>query len=173
MKEKRTEPINKIPTFVDVLLGILLFSLIIYVIALASPAFSDFFNTYPGAYIRAVLAWMTNVFPFSIAEIFIISIPALIVLIAILAYKKYCFTWRSSLIFTVSMLSCLSLFFSVFVLGFGTGYHGTGLDQKLQLNKKAVAPEELEATAAWLADELNTMVDEINYKEDNFSGKVL
>ena len=169
MKERRTSPLNKIPKFVYVFLGILLFSVIIYVIALISPSFADFFNRYPGAAVRAVLAFLTNAFPFSLAEIFIISIPALIALVAILAYKKYCFTWRSSLIFTVSILSCLSIFFSVFALGFGTGYHGTGLDEKLRLDKKAVAPEELEATAVWLAGELNDMVDEISYKEDNFS----
>ena len=169
MNEKQSTPITKIPKFVYILLGVLLFSIIIYVIALISPDFADFFNRYPGAAVRAVLAWATNIFPFSLAEIFIISIPAIIVLVAILAYKKYCFTWKSSIIFTVSIISCLSLLFSVFVLGFGCGYHGKGLDEKLDLNKKAVSPEELEATAVWLAGELNSMVNEISYKEDNFS----
>ena len=169
MKEKKITPITKIPKFVYVLLGFLIFSVIIYVIALLSPSFADFFNRYPGAAVRATLAWLTNIFPFSLAEIFIIAIPVFIVVIAILAYKKYCSTWRSSLIFTVSILSCLSIFFSVFALGFGTGYHGTTLDKKLDLNKKSVAPEELEATAVWLAEELNNIVDQISYKNDNFS----
>lgn len=169
MNESKSTPISKIPKFVYILLGILVFSIIIYIIAVISPDFADFFNDYPGAAVRAVLAWLTNIFPFSLAEIFIISIPALIVLIAVLAYKKYCFTWRSSIIFTVSILSCLSIFFSVFVLGFGCGYHGKDLDEKLDLDKKAVSPSELEATAAWLADELNGMVNEISYKDDNFS----
>ena len=169
MKQKQHTPLTKIPKFVYVLLGILLFSIIVYVAALISPDFADFYNRYPGAALRAVLAYATNIIPFSLAEIFIISIPVLIATVAILAYKKYCFNWKSSIIFTVSIVSCLSIFFSVFVLGFGTGYHGTGVDKKLGLNKKAVAPEELEATAMWLADELNSMVDKIEYGEDGFS----
>ena len=169
MNEKKPVSPTKLPKFVYVLLGVLLLSIAVYVIALISPTFADFFNTYPGAAIRALLAWCTNLLPFSLAEIFIVSIPALIAITAILAYKKYCFTWRSSIIFTVSILSCLSLFFSVFVLGFGCGYHGKSLDKKLGLDKKAVSPEELEATALWLVEELNGMIDEISFKEDNFS----
>ena len=166
MKETSYE---KIPKIVYVLLGLLLVSLVIYAAAAISPDFADFFNDYPGAAVRSILAWITNVFPFSIAEIFIISIPLIIIGVAILAYKKYCFSWKSSIVFTVSILSCLSIFFSVFVLGFGCGYHGKSLNEKLSLDKNTVAPEELEQTALWLAEELNKMVDEISYNENSSS----
>ena len=55
------------------------------------------------------------------------------------------------------------------MLGFGCGYHGNSLDEKLSLEKKAVAPAELEQTALWLSEELNKMVDQISYAEDGSS----
>ena len=88
MNEKKPVSPTKLPKFVYVLLGVLLLSIAVYVIALISPTFADFFNTYPGAAIRALLAWCTNLLPFSLAEIFIVSIPALIAITAILAYKS-------------------------------------------------------------------------------------
>jgi len=170
MKENHTKkaPI-KLPKLPLIFIGILIFSIVVYIIALISPAFADFFNSYPGAAIRALLAWTTNLFPLSLAEILIISLPAIIALIAVLAYKKYCHTWRDSIIFTVSLLSCVSLMFSTFILAFGCGYHGKTLDQKMELDKKAVAPDELEETAAWLASEVNELSSRLTYMEGGFS----
>ena len=134
MKENKAQkaPIKrlKIPF---IFIGILVFSIIVYIISVISPEFADFFNSYPGAFIRAMLAWTTNLFPLSLAEIIIITLPALIALIVILAYKKHCNTWQDSIVFSVSLLSCVSLLFSSFILAFGCGYHGKTLDQKNQV----------------------------------------
>lgn len=159
----------KFPKLPIVFIGILVFSIIVYIISVISPAFADFFNSYPGAATRAILAWTTNLFPLSVAEILIISLPALIALIAVLAYKKYCNTRRDAIIFTVSLLSSVSLLFSTFILAFGCGYHGRTLDQKMGLDKKDVAPDELEDTAAWLAEEVNSLSSQLTYMEDGFS----
>ena len=159
----------KIPIFVYVFLCLLALSLIVYVIAVISPQFADFYNSTFGAAVRAVLAWITNLFPLSFAEIMIISLPAIVILIAVLAYKKYCATWKTAIVFTVSVLSCISMFFSVFVLGFGCGYHGSTLDKKIGLEKAPVSVEELEDTAAWLAAETNRLAKELEYGEDGFS----
>ncbi len=169
MQEKKPTNLTKLPKFAYVFLGILLLSFIIYIIAVISPAFADLYNDSIGAAVRAILAWITNPLPFSLAEIFIISIPFLIGLIAFLSYKKYSSNWRSALIFTVSILSCVSIFFSVFVLGFGVGYHGSTLDKKLGLDKKAVSPSELEATGLWIAGKVNENMTYITYGEDGFS----
>lgn len=165
---KNKAPI-KFPAFVWVFLGILAFSLIVYVISLLSPAFSDFFNAYPAAAIRALLAWATYIFPFSIAELLIILLPFFLVFLGILAYKKFCKTWRDSIVFTVSLVSSISLLFSSFILAFGCGYHGSTLDQKLGLNKQAVSVSELEDTALWLAAEANSLSSQIEYAEDGAS----
>ena len=108
---KNKAPI-KFPAFVWVFFGILALSLIVYVISLLSPAFSDFFNSYPAAAIRALLAWATYIFPFSIAEVLIILLPFFLIFLGILAYKKFCKTWRDAIVFTVSLAASVSLLFS-------------------------------------------------------------
>ena len=165
---KNKAPI-KFPAFVWVFLGILAFSIIVYVISLLSPAFSDFFNAYPAAVIRALLAWATYIFPFSVAEVLIILLPFLLIFLGILAYKKFCRTWRDAIVFTVSLVSSVSLLFSSFILAFGCGYHGSPLEKKLKLNKKAVSVSELEDTALWLAAEANSLSSQIEYAEDGSS----
>ena len=169
MQEKKQNPLNLLPKFAYIFLGLLLLSIIIYIIAVISPSFADFYNDTIGAAVRAILAWITSPFPFSLAEIFIISIPLIIGLIAFLAYKKHSSSWRSAIIFTVSVLSCVSMFFSVFVLGFGVGYHTSTLDKKLGLDKKAVSPAELEATGMWIANKVNENMTDVTYGEDGFS----
>ena len=94
----------KLPVFAWVFFCILAFSLVVYFISLLSPEFSDFFNAYPAAAIRAVLAWVTYIFPFSFAEILIILLPAILVFIGILAYKKFCKTRRSAIVFSLRVL---------------------------------------------------------------------
>ena len=168
-KKQNNKASIRFPKFVWVFLGILAFSLIVYVISLLSPEFSDFFNAYPAAAIRAILAWVTYIFPFSIAEVMIILLPVFLILLGILAYKKYCKTWRDAIVFTVSLLASVSLFFSSFILAFGCGYHGSTLDKKLGLNKKAVSVEELEDTALWLAQETNALSSHIEFAEDGSS----
>lgn len=168
-KKQNNKASIRFPKFVWVFLGILAFSLIVYVISLLSPEFSDFFNAYPAAAIRAILAWVTYIFPFSIAEVMIILLPAFLILLGILAYKKYCKTWRDAIVFTVSLLASVSLFFSSFILAFGCGYHGSTLDKKLGLDKKAVSVEELEDTALWLAQETNALSSQIEFAEDGSS----
>ena len=159
--KKAYRTLTKIPLFVYILLGILLLSVAVYIVALLSPGFADFYNRYPGAFVRGVLSYITVFSPLSLAELMIILIPLIIFLIARAAYKGYCANLKSAMIFTLSLLSCISLFFSIFVLGFGCGYHGHTRDVKMGLDKKPVAPEELEATAAWLAGEVNSCADEI------------
>ena len=166
--EKSTKSLM-FPKFTYVLWGILAFSVLIYIIALLSPEFADFYNAYPGAFVRAVLAYLTALFPLSIAEFLIISVPAILFFIIYIACKHYCSSMRSSIVYIVSLLACVSLFFSIFTLGFGCGYHGKTLDQKLGINKTDVAPNELKLTAALMAAEVNKYVPEIEYCDDGFS----
>ncbi len=159
----------KIPRFALVFIGILIFSIVVYIFSLYSPAFSDFFNAYPGAFIRAVLSYLTFFIPFSLAEILILLIPVLLIFIGYIAIKKHCGSWRSALVFTVTVLASVSMLLSSFILAFGCGYHGSPLDQKLGLDKKAVSVDELEDTAMWLSAEVSALVPYISYREDGSS----
>ena len=160
---------EKIPKIVYVFGGLFALSLLIYLVARLSPGFADFYNRYPGAFFRAMLAYATYIFPFSLAEAFIILSPALIVLLVVLAIRRYCRTRKATLAYMVTILSCASLLFSLFVLGFGCGYHGSSLDKKMNLDKQPVSMEELYDTANILVEKINAEARAVSFSKQGFS----
>ncbi len=155
----------KIPKIAYIFFGIAALSLIIFIIAISNVAFADFFNRYISSVVRGILATVTNVLPISFAELLIICSPIILFFIIRFAIKKYSKSWRDVGIFCIVLLSVLSLLFSAFVFTFGTGYHTYGLEEKLSLDKKEVSSKELSQAAEWLIEEVNTLVNEIEFEE--------
>ncbi len=139
------------------------FSAVMYVVFLLSPSFSDFFNRYPAAFLRAVLAKITGIIPFSLAETAIMLLPLIITVVVIKIVKAAKGELRDTARMLICMLSVLSLFFSSFSLLFASGYRGTTLDQKLGLERTAVSAKDLESTARILLSELKELTGEITY----------
>lgn len=173
--EKRSDwlPIKgkyeKIPIICFVCFGLLLFSLAVYAVACLSPVFADFVNTYISQIFRFLLAKVSNLLPFSIAEAIIILLP-IIGFIAIWYLMKFrCHSKRSSRVAIVCILAVTATILSSFVLCFGIAYKGTSLDNKLELNNQTVSPEELYETADHLMDKINVLADEIQFSDSGFS----
>ncbi|MBE6690038.1 MAG: DUF3810 domain-containing protein [Ruminococcaceae bacterium] len=160
---------EKLPLYFYILLGIAAFSLIVYLIAVISPAFANWLNGGIGAVVRAVLAHLTSWIPFSLAEILLYLLPVGLTALVIYAYRCRCETWRSVFVFLGSVISVFSLFFSVFVFGFGAGYHTDPLDRRLGLAEEVVTEEELYRTAVWLAEEVNLAAADVTFAENGFS----
>ena len=168
-KRRREKNYEKLPLTFYVFCGITLVALVLYLIAVISPAFANAYNRTVGAAVRALLAHLTSFLPVSLAEILLYLLPVGVVLVAVYAYRFRCETWRSMFVFLGSILSACGLLFSLFVFGFGTGYHTDTLDQRLDLLPAAVDKESLYDTALWLVDEVNTAADGVNFGEDGFS----
>lgn len=152
-----------------VLFAVALFSLILKLLFTFSPAFSDFYNRYPGAFIRMCLAKLTGWLPFSLAETVLMLLPLIVgVLIGVIvrASKK---TLRDMTRVALSLLSALAFFFSAFTLAFSAGYSGTTLDRKLGIERDKVSADELLATAEILLDELNALTNEVRFHYGSFS----
>ncbi len=160
---------ERLPLVSIILYGIAAFFLIIYIIQLCSPAFSDFFNQYISSASRAVMATLTAWIPFSLGEAVIWLLPVGLVLILSYAIRHWCDTWRSTLVFVGILLSIAATLFSLFVLNFSAGYRGTSLDQKLGLVRTEVSAEELYDTALLLVESINRETSEIQYISEDFS----
>lgn len=160
---------ERLPRACLVLYGIALLSLILYVIFCISPAFADFFNRTFSAAGRSLLNLLTSWFPFSLGECCIWLLPLALVLFLIYAVRHHCDTWRSALTFIGILFSVIATVFSLFALNFAAGYRGTGLDEKLGLERKAVSAEELYETAELLRARVNEETAHILYMEDGFS----
>ena len=162
-------PKRRLPVFAFVLYGIAVAALAVLVAARRSPAFADTFNRYVGAVVRGALAHLTGWIPFSLGEAMVIFLPVAAVFMIVRACRKYSDSWRSVFVYLGSVLSVVSLLFSVFVFGFGTGYYGTTVDEKLGLDRSVVSPEELYYTAATLAAHVNSEAENVKYQYNDFS----
>lgn len=156
-------PKRRFPRIVLIFYGIFGVTGILYIIFLCSKTFSDRFNQTVGAAVRFVLAHLTNLIPFSLAEYLLLMIPVILVLLVRIGFRKYSDTWRDVLIYCAAIVSVAALIFSVFILGFAPAYRGTSLDEKLGLERRTVCAEELYETAVILADAVNRESEHIAY----------
>lgn len=146
-------------------------SLIIHFICRFSKTFSDFMNMHVAKYVRLVLAKITGILPFSIAEFIILGLP--LIMIAIIA-RVIILTRRNEQAkvyrFFVSAFACVSLFFVLYVFTYGMGYSGSTIGEKMSMNvEDSVSEENLKTLAKTLAKQVNESAKQIKFKEKGSS----
>ena len=164
-----SEPKKRLPLFAKIFFILGASALLLYILFLISPDFSDFFNRYISSVLRGVLAYASNIFPFSLAELLLMTSPVILVVIVALGMKKYSATWRDVLIYCLCILSVIALIFSLFSFGFAAGYRGRPLDEKLGLDRREVSAEELYGTADILCTLLWSEMEQIAYDAEGRS----
>ncbi len=142
---------------------------IVYLIAVFNPEFADFMCFKIGSVVRYILAIPTNLLPFSFAELLLILLIPTFVAVVIIASRWHCDLWRNVWAFSGKILSVALVILILFVWGFGTGYHGTTLDQKLGINKQNVSEDELYELTVLLTEKVNALTAEIEYIDTDFS----
>lgn len=160
---------ERIPLFSWIFLALALLSFLIVIIAKHNMTFAAFFNRRVSSIVRAILATLTNPLPFSLAELLIFLIPAILVGLIWFAVRRKTASWKSVLIYTVTLLSVVSLIFTIFVFGYGVGYYVPTLDTQLGLDAVPVSAEELKQTALWLIEELDKYDETVEYRPDGSS----
>ena len=160
---------ERFPLFCKISPIVLVCSLILYGISCISKSFADLYNISLGASIRIILATVTNILPFSLAELIIILLPV-IAFISIWYIIKYrCYSRKSTLVTIACMFSIVSIFFSTFILSFGISYKGSSLNEKLKFEESAVNKQDLYNTAEYLVNKINECEKKISFDENNFS----
>lgn len=161
--------IYRLPLVCKILFALAGVSAVIYLIAMQSTAFADWWSRYPGAAVRSVLAQLTNRLPCSLAEALVLFLPVILFFLIRTAIKKYSDCWHNTLVYLGMLLSVASLLFTLMVWGFGTGYYGQTLDKKLGLERRDVSVEELKYTAEQLVEEVNRTAEQVTFRNENFS----
>ncbi len=135
----------------------------LHIAFLNSSAFADAFNRYISSCVRAVLAYITGWIPFSLAESIVITLPVIAALLiwgGIRAIKRdYDSSWR----YIASLAAVVTLFYSLFVLGFAAGYRGSTLADKLEIERRRVSAQELYDTALILREKTEAELDNIDF----------
>lgn len=162
-------PPQKLPRVCVLFLCFGLLSCGIYLLFRTDSSFADWFNRHISSVIRQVLATATAVVPFSFAELLIWLIPLFMIVLIVIACKKYCRSWHSAAVFLGILLSAASLIWSCFVWAFAAGYSAPSLDQKLGLDREKVSAEQLYATAEQLREELERLAPNVIFSESGAS----
>ncbi|MBE6648612.1 MAG: DUF3810 domain-containing protein [Ruminococcaceae bacterium] len=146
----------------------LLVSVVIYVASRASSNFADFISEYPSSWVRLVLAGFTSIFPFSLAEGFLLLLIPLCILFLFFAPdedegKRMT---RNSYI----MLGILFLIVSTYLSVFAPCYFRKPVDEELGLDRKSVTKDDVYNAAVFVSEEIEKLEEEI--VSDN-TGKTL
>ena len=139
-------------------------SLCLYIAMVNSVSFSDFFNENIAAYYRAATAFLSGLVKISIAEVMIYMLLPILALFIISVIRS---TRREEDDRVVRQFICafavISLFASTFVFSHASGYRGSSLDQRLDIQKEKVSKEELVKAAEYLAEKVNESADEVDF----------
>jgi len=149
-----------------VVLMLLLFSAAVYLTARFSVGFAEFWARYPSASLRYILAKVTSLFPFSLAEVLIIASAAGVVIICLaLLFAIFRKKPRSPLLKkSAKCAACIALAVAfTFLLGFGPLYFRKTLPENLSLEKEPLSGEMLYETAVWLAGEIDKLIPFISF----------
>ena len=160
---------KRIPRAVKIIYCIAAFCALLYISFILFPAFSDFFNRYISSFFRAVPAYLTNIFPFSLAEFIIILLPLIIFLAVRYGLIHYSDSWRDVGIYCISVCTIAAMVFSYFTLSFAAGYRGSSLADKLDFDEVDINKDTLYDTAIYLSEMAAAEIDEIGFGEDDFS----
>ncbi len=154
---------NLFSPFFIVSAALLIFGLAVKLISVNSAAFADFWQSKIAVYPRAALAYMTNIFPFSIAESVILCLPLIIAAVIYLSSKLKTDTWITTFRYTLNIIAVAALIFSTFLINFSAGYHTTSLDKRLDIERSKVSAQQLYDTAERLLDGVDECIGGVDF----------
>ena len=169
MQEQSVKKRWRLPRYATVFYSLAGLSLLVYLVAVCSPAFANWFQYHIGGAVRFTLGHLTAWLPISLAELLIFAVPLIIAAIGVYAWRHHCDTWAAMLRYLLCVIAVLSLLFSLFVFSFGTGYHTDPLDKRLGLGTGQVSAKELKETARLLAAKVNAAAEQVSFGENGFS----
>ena len=166
---KTDASIRRLPIWVKIIYWLTLSTAILHVLAIFFEGIAEFINKYISSPLRFAVVNLTDVIPFSIAELMVICLPLILILLVSFAIRNYSDSGRSVLIFGGTLLSVVMLFYVLFFFMHGVGYNTQTIDKKLGLEKDTVSTQELYDTTLLLADEVNKAAEDISFRKRNFS----
>ena len=143
-------------------------ALVIDSIARGNSAFAAWINSVPGAALRYIFASVTDVLPFSLAEVLLLLVPLALVIVIILAVKALRRPTLAAGLFSALAVTASTLFLW-YVISFGAGYKAPSLSTYLPIEDTEVTADNLYETLLILKTEAEKLLPEIEYSESGAS----
>lgn len=158
-----------VPLFAWIFAAVGVVAAAVYVSALLSSDFANFWSDNISSALRAFMAHLTSFLPFSLAETLLVSSPIILVCLIVYAVRAGIRSNQALVRCVVGMLSILVFVWSVFVFNFGVSYRTDTLDKRLGMNREKVSGEELYETISIVIENLNELVDDVVMVQDEGS----
>ena len=152
----------------------------IYFLSDLSPSFADHVNATLSQNFRQIMANIGGIFPFSLFQVIVASIPLFVFLVVYLAIRA--FSRGEGIRFIINLASTVLLLYSGHLLALGIGYNTTDISQKMNLNRVEVSEENLTKVMLLLTEEINSLAAEMprdengvfsaNYSDEEISKKL-
>ena len=148
-----------------VLIGIFVFSLIVYIISRFSTVFAEFWTRYPAQAIRFILAKATDLIPFSLAEGLLLLLPflALFYIIGSIVATKRDESDETFYKWLRPVVSIILVIGMIFFLGFGPAYGRSKLSDNLGITQAPVSSDELFETGIILAKLVSHEIENVSF----------
>ena len=143
------------PMWSKISLITLLLSTTIYIISINNSRFADFINGTVSAFVRKMLALISNPLPTSIFEGLIITLPIWLTLLIARVLRR-ARDFRSAMRCAFSLAGVISLLLSSYIFTLGVGYRTTALSERIGIEDSAeISTEDLRRVTLIVRDEVN------------------
>lgn len=116
-------------------------------------------------YMRALLALITSILPFSLGETVIVMLPVLVVFTLVISFTRKDLGDR--ILHTLVVI--LTVMYTLFAISFAPAYGTSSADKLFGLIDAPVGSDELYGAAMILTNEINELCDDIDYDYASFS----
>lgn len=124
----------------------------------ASASVADFINGSISQEFRSIMAKFGDLFPFSLFELLVFSLPIILFLVIYIGIKRFAYG-KGRLRFLINLFAVVLLIYSGHTLALGIGYKTTPLSEKMELPDTEITVENLSSVMISLRDEVNSLAD--------------
>lgn len=151
-------------------IGFLVFLLIfcIYIVSIFSEPFADFINGTVCSGYRFVMAKFGDLFPFSLYEFVLITIPLQVIIFLWLAIRRFK-SGEGRGRFVLNFLAAALALYSGHLLALGIGYNTTPVTDKLDISEVEINENNLSDTLIYLREDINGLSAEIKLNDAGIS----
>lgn len=158
-----------VPIWSAVLLSLFAVSLVMCEVIQRNGAVANAIHESVGVGIRAVMTAMTSWIPISFAEFLLVSSPILLALLIIGVVRHVKRSPYDGIRFCISILSLVSLIYTLSVFGYEPGFYNKSVTEKLELTREDLSPEQLRDTALILVEQIEKDLPYVSFPQDTYS----
>ena len=151
-------------------LGIIIFAVVfaVYTATRYSRPLADFLNGSVSAYYRRAMAAFGDIFPFSLYELAVATIPLQIVILVWVIIRKIRYDEGAGRLL-IHLVAAALLLYSGHLVALGIAYNTTPVSNRLEIASVEVTEDRLQSVLSQLVDEINELSPKVKRDSDGVS----